>query len=84
MKFQTSSIFSVFLFRSKKFLDFDLIALSFLFDKYCPIMGLKDPSRDLQINCAISFCFHLYLMLYECAARFDVTETFIFFFWFLR
>jgi len=26
------------LFRSKKFLDFDTIALSFLFDKHCPIM----------------------------------------------
>ena len=26
------------LFRSKKFLDFDTITLSFLFDKYCLIM----------------------------------------------
>ena len=38
-------------------------------------MGLKDSSRDLQINCVISFCFHLYLMLHVCAARFDVTEN---------
>jgi len=33
----------------------------------------KDSSRDLQINCAINFYFHLYLMLYVCAVRFDVT-----------
>jgi len=26
------------LFRCKKFLDFDTVALSFLFDKYCPII----------------------------------------------
>ena len=26
------------LFKSKKFLDFDNVALSFLFDKHCPIM----------------------------------------------
>ena len=26
------------LFRSKKFLDFDTLALSFLFDKHCSIM----------------------------------------------
>jgi len=26
------------MFRSKIFLDFDIIALSFVFDKYCPIM----------------------------------------------
>jgi len=62
------------LFRSKKFLDFDTVALSFLFNKYYPIieLGLKDSSRDLQTNCAISFCLHLYLMLHACAARFDV------------
>jgi hypothetical protein len=33
-------------------------------------------SHDLQANCAISFCFHLYLMLHACAARFDVTKNF--------
>ena len=35
-------------------------------------LGLKDLSRDLQINCVISFYFYLYLMLHACAARFDV------------
>jgi len=25
-------------FRSEKFLDFDIVALSFLFDKHCPFM----------------------------------------------
>ena len=35
-------------------------------------LGLKDLSRDLQANCAISFYFHLYLMFHTCAARFDV------------
>ena len=60
-------------------MDFDAVVLLFLFNKHCPIMkeiGLKDSSRDLQANCAISFCFYLYLMLYACAARFDVTENF--------
>jgi hypothetical protein len=31
-----------------------------LFGKYCPIMdqlGLKDSSRDLQLNCVISYFF---------------------------
>jgi len=63
------------LLRSKNFLDFDTVALSFLFDKHYPIMkqvGLKDSSRDLQVNCAISYYFYLYLMFYVCAARFDV------------
>jgi len=56
-------------------LDFDTVALSFLFDKHYPIMeqlGLKDSSRDLQVNCAISYLFYLYLMFYACAVRFDV------------
>jgi len=38
-------------------------------------LGLKDLSRDLQVNCAISFYFYLYLILHACAARFDVTEN---------
>jgi len=41
-------------------LDFDAVALSFLFDKHYPIMeqlGLKDSSHDLQVNCAISYLF---------------------------
>ena len=25
-------------------------------------------------NCVISFCFHMYLMLHACAAKFDVRE----------
>jgi len=63
------------LFRSKNFLDFDTVTLLFLFDKHYPIMeqlGLKDLSRDLQVNCAISYIFYLYLMFHACAARFDV------------
>jgi len=32
-------------------------------------------SRDLQVNYAISFYFHLYLVLYTCAERFDATEN---------
>jgi len=62
------------------FLDFDTVAFSFLFDKQYLIieqLGLKDSSRDLQINCAISYLFYLYLMFYTRAARFDVTENFV-------
>ena len=36
-------------------------------------LGLKDSSRDLQVNCAISFYFRLHLMLHACVTRFDVT-----------
>jgi len=39
-------------------------------------LGSKDSSRDLQVNCVISFYFRLYLMLYICAKKFDVTENF--------
>ena len=63
------------LFRSNFFLDFDTVALSFLFDKYYLILeqlGLKDSSRDLQVNCTISYLFYLYLMFHAYAARFDV------------
>jgi len=38
------------LFRSKNFLNFDIVSLSFLFNKHYLIMeqlGLKDSSRDL-------------------------------------
>jgi len=69
-EFVTSALFS-----SEKISDFATVALSFLFDKYCPIMnklGSKDSSRDLQTNCVISFYFRLYLMLHACATRFDV------------
>ena len=61
---------------SKNFSVFGTVALSFLFDKHYLIMeylGLKDSSHDLQINCAISFYFYLYLMLHACVTRFDVT-----------
>jgi hypothetical protein len=60
----------------KNILDFGIVAFSFLFDKYYPIMdylGSKDSSRDLLANCAISFCFRLYLLFHACATRFDVT-----------
>ena len=56
----------------------DTVARSFVFEKNCPIMnylGLKDSSRQLRINCAISYSFYLHLMLHTCAARFDVTEN---------
>ena len=36
-------------------------------------LGLKDSSRQLRANCAISYSFYLHLMLHTCAARFDVT-----------
>jgi hypothetical protein len=68
------------LFRSRNFLDFDTIAFSFLFDKHCPIMeqlGLKDPSRDLHVNCAISYLFYLYLMFYASAAKFDAMKNLV-------
>jgi len=32
-------------------------------------------SRDLQLNCVISFFFGLHLVLHAYAARFDVTDT---------
>jgi len=35
-------------------------------------LDLKDSCRDLQINCAISYLFYLYLMFHACAARFDM------------
>jgi hypothetical protein len=61
------------------------VALSSVFGKSCPIMdylGLKDSSRQLQANCAISYSFYLHLMLHACAARFDVTGN-LENFWFL-
>jgi len=53
----------------------DTVALLFVFDNYCPI-GSKGLSHKLQTNYTISFCFCLYLMLYACATRFDVTWNF--------
>jgi hypothetical protein len=68
------------LFRSKNFFNFDTVAFSFLFDKKYPIikqLGLKDSSGDLQVNCAISYIFYLYLMFHVCAARFDVMKNLV-------
>jgi len=47
------------------------------------LLGSKDSSRDLQLNCVISFYFFLYLIFYTFTTRFDTTgnlETF----WFSR
>jgi len=52
------------------------VALSFLFDKHCPItelLGSKDSSYKLQVNCAINFYFCLYLVIHAYDQRFDVT-----------
>ena len=57
---------------------FATVVLSFVFGKNCPIMdylGLKDSSRQLRVNCAISYSFYLHLMLHTCTVRFDVTEN---------
>jgi hypothetical protein len=32
-------------------------------------------SRPFRLNCVISFIFYLYLMLYACVQRFDVTRN---------
>jgi hypothetical protein len=32
-------------------------------------LGLKDSSRDLQMNCAISFCFYIYIFNAPCICR---------------
>ena len=72
-------------FSSENFWLLTTVAFSFVFDKNCPIMdylGLKDSSRQLQANCAISYSFYLHLMLHACAARFDVTRN-LENFWFL-
>ena len=54
------------------------VVLSFVFGKNCPIMDylvLKDSSRQLHVNCVISYSFYLHLMLHLYAARFDVTSN---------
>jgi len=40
-------------------------------------LGLKNSSRNLQVNCAISYFFYLHLMFYACAVRFDVIENLV-------
>ena len=60
------------------FLNFTIVALSFVCGKYYPIRKLtmiKNLSHDLQLNYIISFYFHLYLTIHACAARFDVTRN---------
>ena len=55
------------LFSSKNFCKIRIVALSFVFDKYYPIMNSlasKDLSRQFRPNCPISFYFRLYLLLY--------------------
>ena len=56
-----------------------------LFNKHYPIMkqlGLKDLSRDLQLNCTISYLFYLYLMFHTRVIKFYVTENFVKFWFF--
>jgi len=36
-------------------------------------LDLKDLSRQLRVNYAISYSFYLHLVFHACAARFDVT-----------
>jgi len=71
--------FTKALFSFEKFLNFNTVALSFVFDNYystIDYVGLKNSSRKLQTNYAISFCFRLYLVLHACAARVDVMGIF--------
>jgi hypothetical protein len=45
-------------FRSEKFLDFNIVAFSFVFDNYCQTMNwpdLKESSHNFQRNCIISY-----------------------------
>ena len=60
----------------RNFLTFGYCSILFVFGKNYSIMdylGLKDLSRQLRANCAISYSFYLHLMLHACAVRFDVT-----------
>jgi len=62
-------VYTMALFSSKKFCKIDTVAFWFVFDKNCLIMdslGSKDSSRQFRPNCAISFYFHLYLILHAC------------------
>ena len=52
--------------------DAKSFGLIFVFSS-CRRLGLKNSSRDLQINCTISFCFYLYLILYAYDPIFDMT-----------
>ena len=66
------------MFRCENIWLLTIVALLFVFGKNYPIMdylGLKDSSRQLQVNCVISYSFYLHLMLHAYAARFDVTRN---------
>ena len=68
------------MFSCKFFLNFDIVAFSVVFNNYyltINYLGSKDLFRKLQINCTISFCFRLYLLLHACAIRFDVMRNLI-------
>ena len=49
----TTPILILALFSSEKWNFFGTVALSFVCDKYYPIIGSNDSSRDLQLNCVI-------------------------------
>jgi hypothetical protein len=56
------------LFRLQIFSTLVTVAHSFVFGNYCAIvdeLGLKDSSRDLLLNYAISY-FYQHLLLYAC------------------
>jgi hypothetical protein len=73
------------LFRSKFFLDFNTVVFSFLFNKYYLIMEqlcLKDLSRDLQINCVISYFLSIFNVPCICRKiRYDGESCKVLSFW---
>ena len=45
-------------------------------ENFCELnKALKDSSHNLQINCAISFYFHLYLITHARAVKFDMMRN---------
>ena len=67
----TSTTLSKALFSSRKISGFAIVALSALFDNYYSIidlLGSKDSSHKLQINCVISYIF-LSLFNVSCMCR---------------
>ena len=66
------------MFSSEIFWLLATVALSFVFGKNCLIMdylSLKDSSRQLRVNYAISYSFYLHLIFHVCAVKFDVTRN---------
>jgi len=64
-------------------LDFDIVVLSFLFDKHCLIMeypDLKESSRDLQANCAICYLLSAFKLMYR-KIRYDEESYKVLDFW---